>query len=337
MLAAFDPTLLSPPRSPRDEIDAWIVQMADWTELLAKGPIAGCCRTAAQDEVQAAWWSRYDELESMLASERLPYRMSDLMLMLSELQLRLADSPLVENDEVVFSEVATFPQFAPTGFSEQVADCFCELLAEIALLRRDYQRVGLVATTAAAWESDPREIHVAADIALLLRGSGDVIEPASEDAAVSEYLHGCTAVGEAHELLVRHPHRLVTYPELAVRLVWSLLGGDPEELRFRISDGFATSLQRLSYENQGSSGRAMGCWRAMAYVAAGRAAELASLQAHHHHEGSGGGGKAVRNRDGRALYRGWLFQGPDAHRLFWWGGDTPEFLGVTGHDNPPPI
>lgn len=337
MLAAIDPTLLSPPQSSRHEIDAWIVQMADWTALLAEGPVAGCCPLAAHDEVQAAWWSRYEELESMLAGEHLPYRLSELMLMVNELTSRLVGSPLREGDEIVFSEVVTSPTFLPAGLSQPVAAGFCELLAEIALLRRDYQTIGLVATAAAAWESDPHNIHVAAEVAMLSRGAGHLMEPASEDAGVSEYLHGCCTVVDAHRALVRHPHRLIAHPELAVRLAWYFSGGDPHELRLRVSRHFTATLKSLAYDNRCNAARAMSCWRAMGYVAAGRAADLASLEAHHHHEGSGGGGKAVRDRHGRALYRGWLFQGPDAHRLFWWGGETPEFLGVTGHDDPPPI
>jgi hypothetical protein len=116
-------------------------------------------------------------------------------------------------------------------------------------------------------------------------------------------------------------------------LTCASLGHDPDDLLFSISSGFGATLAAMGYDDASMAGRAASCWRAMSFVASGRAGELASLKAHAHKKS----GKPWRDTEGRTLYRGALFMGPNAHRLFWWSGEHPEFVGVAGHDDAPPL
>ncbi len=166
----------------------------------------------------------------------------------------------------------------------------------------------------------------------------EVAEPEDDEGIVRELFVGCCSEVEIMKQLLQCTEELVRSPALGLTCYWlSEAGGVHEDLEFKIGDRCVESMRGLGYDGPGQAARARGCLRAMAFVAAGRPDELRSLEAHPYHTAAGSGAPRFRDSAGRVLYRGWLFQGPDAHRLYWWGGECVEIVGVAGHDDPPPL
>jgi hypothetical protein len=337
MQAAFDPVLLFPPTDRLDKVDDWVLSVSGWTELLGHGPVRGSCPEELQNLAYEKWWTRYDEMTAELGQVGSPYRVNDLLLVWEELRGRLDLRVLPAARDALFDHLAVQPAYVAPALGRDQREGFADHLGALALLRRDTRTAALVFTERASWDGPPDAIEFTGEIAIFADDLGHEAEPEGDAARVREFLVGCCTVSAAHEALVERPERLVHHPELAVRISWRVHTGETDEqLDFKVSEGFVDTLLAMSYDREESSAHAASCWRAMAFIAAGRAGDLSSLEAHPHRQGSGGA-PPIRDHHGRTLYRGAVFMGPNAHRLFWWSGDIPEFVGVAGHDDDPPI
>jgi hypothetical protein len=152
-----------------------------------------------------------------------------------------------------------------------------------------------------------------------------------------KWIHRWDAPSEITQCLRESPLTLIAYPQYGVdAMAERVFRGQAFQLSYAISDTFVASLEAKTYGS--SPGRLAACFRAMAFIAAGRAGALTSLKAHAQHEKEGGGSRPLRDARGRTLYRGYLANNtPNAHRIVWWGGAKPEFVAVLGHDESPPI
>jgi hypothetical protein len=337
MQAAIDPVLLLSPAGRLAQVDEWILRVSALAELLADSPLSGSCPEYLQDLAQATWWAQYGEMGDELKSLGSPFTMNELLQVWEQLRGRLAGRALADDRSVLYSDLEVRPKYAPPIFAVAEHEAFVDHLGDLALLRRDDGEPGLVLTVEESWAAAMETIEVTGQIAVLADESGHEKEPTGEAASLRELLIGCTTIEAARQAIANHPWRLVHHPELAIQLAWTVhSGGDVNDLDFRVADGFSETLVRMGYNTPAESAHVASCWRAMAYIAARRAGDLGSLEAHAHKKG-GAGAPPVKDDEGRVLYRGAVFMGSNAHRLFWWAGDVPEFVGVAGHDDKPPV
>lgn len=339
LLAALDPALLAPPGlddnvDPRD----WVLQTRAWTQLLTDAAVDVSCPSELNELALAAWWHRRDEIVSLVSHGGGPFAHADLLLVLEELRGRLAPSPLADGADVLLANVSLAPDYVYGLFGQTERELFKEHLGELAYRRRQTTHAALVITTPASWSADPHIIELQADVEMW--ETGETLGEADGDGdtgGLREDLTGCLAVADACRALLGHPGALLEHPRLALRaFAVATLGVDPAALRFTVAEGFVASVRAMGYERD--AGRARTCIRAMTLIASGRAGEITGLNAHAVHVGDDGTGPTLRDHRGRTLQRGYLARhSPDAHRLHWWNGETPEFVAVGGHDDPIPV
>lgn len=330
-----DGAWLLPPHLAGISSDEWILLVGAWADVLADAPARTTCPRSLHDAALEAWWSERDGVVDALKREGSPLTHQDLLQVLEQLSGRLVNEALPPNEEVVFTRVATEPEYSHPRLGHQSGDIEHHLAA-VALCRRDRARPSSVITSSVSWNRSCDTIAVEAEIGLLISQAIES-EPSGDAALIRELLAGVTTISALYGFLNKHPCALCMYPRLAVVAAYvAELGGEARELAFEVGDAFCASLRCMNYERQ--PGRAATCWRTMAFVAAGRESELQSLQAHPHRQGTGAGARPVSDDVGRVLMRGYLAQkSPNAHRVFWWSGASPEFVGIGGHDSGPPV
>jgi hypothetical protein len=335
MLGVLDPGLLFPPPNIGENVARWVEMITRWTGLIRDGPVRLATPPVLGTLAAQAWWSRRDQVLEELAASDSPLEHFELVRLMEECRGRLVEHLYPEHELIVVAEASSTPAYVASEFSDDEVAMMLDVIAETACVRSYTSEATCVVTRAESWSESPvGSILVEASAAEKFTAMADTVV---EIGTVREFLTSCTSWEEICGWLMEHPETLVPYADLAVRAAHvALASGDEAELTFDVADGFGATVQRLGYGGQ--PGRARSCWRAMALVASGSQASTQSLQAHTHKTGSGGDAPPVTDSNGRQLWRGYLaLNSPDAHRLFWWGGPRPEFLGVAGHDDPPPL
>ena len=330
---SFDPALLLPPDGAVLTTGTWVIRVREWTDLVSRSGMPIACPSTLHSQALAAWWDERDRVVAALAAEGSPFGHHELTILVEELRGRL--SPVALDDgTVALVSTAASPEYIAPGFRPAQRVTYTEHLAELALARREAGDSAFVLTEERSWSSQVDSIEVRAEIGLY-EERGELLGLDEEESVLREQLDGCCAPVDIYRLLLSRPERLVDTPRFAVEAFGrTMLGLEPSEMRFQISDGFVASLYTLSYDREG--GRAGTCWRAMSLVASGRAADAVGLNAHPVRRDAGGNADPITDPAGRTLMRGYLAQhSPSAHRLHWWGGPTPEFVSVNRHDDLP--
>ncbi len=331
---SIDPALLFPPTLAVLPSTEWALRTRRWTALVGHKAMAPSCPTGLAQKAAAAWWEERDSIAAALEDEGGPLGHGELTRVAEELRARLGESPLSDEHEIAMTSVALVPEYEARALTPQEQEEFRHHVGELGLRRRIRPCCAAVATERSSWAGDPAEIVIEGGIGVWIIG-GVEQDLDEESERVREHIHGCCVPRELFAALLRYPAALVPYPQLGVEAyVASVFGGDPEEPEFRIGRDFISSLQGMNYAHE--PGRASTCWRAMAYIATGRTAEIGSLNAHAVKRGDGSGAPAIKDAAGRILMRGYLAQhSANAHRLHWWTGPRPEFVSVGGHDHVP--
>lgn len=329
-----DPALLFPPALTDLRSTEWAVRVRQWTTLVGHEAMTPSCPTVLTQKAAAIWWEERDSIVAALEDEDGPLAHGELTRLAEELRARLGESPLNDEHQVVMTSVALSPEYGASALTPQEQEEFRHHIGELGLQRQMHPGCTAVATERESWADDPAEIVIEAKIGLWTIGSVEQ-ELNEESESVREHVRGCCVPHELFAALLRYPEALVAYPRLGVEAyVASVLREDPEKPEFRIGRDFVSSLKGMNYTHE--PGRAKTCWRAMAYIATGRAAEVGGLNAHPVKTGDGSGAPAIKDDAGRSLMRGYLAQhSANAHRLHWWAGARPEFVSVGGHDHMP--
>jgi hypothetical protein len=333
--AALDPALLFPPKLPDISAGDWIIKTREWTEIAAGGVVTASCPRALHEKALGVWYEQREAMIANLVAEGSPFSHHEMVVVLEELRGRLAPKALADHDEVALASLELQPAYAPPRLASEEVEIFEEHLGGLALLRKEMNCVAMTLTERASWRDDPNEIRIEGEIDLYIAGG---IEQylGEERTGFVEHITGCCSLSDACEALMANAGKLSDYPRIAVEAAARVRGIDPSHLGFRIGQGFVGSVRRMNYPRE--DGRARTCWRAMASVAAGLVAEMSALNAHPQRIDEGPQSDRVTDASGRTLMRGHLALGsPNAHRLYWWNGTTPEFVGVAGHDDPPPL
>lgn len=324
--------MLHPPTS---DPAGWLAELREWQRLLDDGPFTASCPIALSQHALSLWYANRDAIAEALAQQHLPFDHSELLRVLEPFRGRLAASALPNGVDALVDDPMADPAYTPPSLDADQRGCFTAHLADAGVVRHLDGQLSGVITRANSWAEERDATTVNARVPLLSLGQ-EIIAEVDDERVVRELLRLWRSPVGALSELAGHGCALIDHPELAVRAVFASLGGDPADLRFRMASAFSTTLRARGYAS--TAGRTTTCFRTVALIAAGRAAELSGLEAHPHRAGSGGNDPPVRDRKGRLLYRGYLARSsPDAHRLFWWSGEEPEFVGIAGHDDAPPI
>jgi hypothetical protein len=187
-----------------------------------------------------------------------------------------------------------------------------------------------------SWSHDSDFVALEGTLELWRRGNS-YAEVQDDEHGFREHVVRCQSRTDVYSAFLAHAGLLVSCPVFAVRAsAEALLGLDESELDFSVASTLVTSMEALGYCNDHS--RAKTCWRTMALIAAGKAADVSSLKAHAMRSGDGGNDPPIKDTAGRTLMRGALANNtPGAHRLHWWSGSRPEFVSVGEHDDPVPL
>lgn len=334
--AVLDPVLLLPPELADTPARDWVIQTREWTEIASAGSVVtmSCPRTL-HEKALGTWFEQREALIAGLAAEGSPFQHYELVIILEDLRGRLAPNALADHGEVALGSLEIQPAYVPTRLAADEVGVFEERLGELAMLSGETHSPAMALTEPSSWAGEPGKIQVRGEVALFVTGDveRDLVDESSE---FVEEVIGCCSLSDVCNELLSHAGKLAEHPKMAVEAAARVRGIDSSQLQFTIGDGFVGSVIRMNYARE--DGRARTCWRAMASIAAGRVAEVTALNAHPQRINEGPGAEPVTDVAGRTLMRGHLALGsPNAHRLYWWNGATPEFVGVAGHDDPPPI
>lgn len=329
--AAVDPALLFPPEAPDG---SWVKRTSEWAKIAGHGCLAMSCPSLLHECALASWWEGRARLTAQLAKQGSPLAHQDLVLVVEELRGRLMPSSTVAGAEPLLASVQLTPAYEPEVLDAARRTEFETHLGEVAYVRGQTREIAMVFTSTPSWSSDPSDIEVEAEVEIVM--IADTPEEVDvENRGLREHLVGCCAPADVFKALLGRAGELVPYPRLAVQAYAGSPGVDLGEVRFALAEGFVASLQQMQYA--ADHGRARTCWRTMALIAAGKTGELGGLDAHAVRTSKGAAADPVTDGSGRTLMRGSLATSANAHRLHWWSGDTPEFVSVSGHDDPLPL
>jgi hypothetical protein len=334
-VAAIDPVLLEPPEmTPDTPATDWVIGLKAWTDLVTAARISATCPPILHEAVLARWWNDRARLVDALSAEGGPLTYHDLMVVFEELRGRLRSSPFPDGFEVALRDVVTEPDYVQASLVPAECEEFRLHLGELARHKAETHEVALVFTVRDSWSADSTDITVDAGVELLL--TPDTATEFDDDDGFREHLVGCDTVSDAYGALLADAGILMATPALGVNAFAVVaLKLKPTSLKFTVAEQFAETALHMNYDRE--HGRARTCLRTMALIAAGRTGEITGLNAHAVHRRDGGGAEHMTDAHGRTLMRGYLSQNsPDAHRLHWWNGETPEFVAVCGHDDPIP-
>ena len=328
--AAVDPALLFSPDIPDGH---WVKQTSEWAKVAGHDCFAISCPQSLHEYALASWWEGRARLSAVLAQQDSPLVHQDLVLVVEELRGRLAPSAALADSEALLTDVRLTPMYESAVLDTARRGEFETHLGEVAFASCRTDEIALVFTCAPSWGSDPCDIEVQVKVEMV-RTADAVEEVNKQEQGLREHLIGCCEPSEVFKALMARAGELVRYPRLSVEAYARSQGVDLGELRFALADGFVASLEQMHYAVD--HGRARTCWRTMALIAAGKTGELGGLDAHAVRRTKGPGADPITDGGGRTLMRGCLATSANAHRLHWWSGNTPEFVGVAGHDDPIP-
>lgn len=337
MNVAVDPCVLAPPTAGNADFDSWVLVATELATVVGAPSVRGFCPRPLVDDMYSNWWDSYDAISQGLRQANSPYTPHDLFQLLDQVAGRLAEPSLEGGRSVLLTNSETDPEYAPPGSDNEARDLFSEALGVMAVARREDATPGLVVSQEESWGDSSQYVRATCEIALL-EHEDEAREPENDESTAEETFALCLTPTETYSELIRHAWKLVESPEIGIRAFWAAKvdpGSHPPAPR--ISSTFTATLRAFQYDHPGNNGRAASCFEAMVRVLANRPGDLASIDTHPHRTSTGGNAPAVTDALGRTLYRGKIFKGPNAHRLFWWGGTSPEFVGIAGHDDDPPI
>lgn len=339
MNAVVDASILREPLDGDISIDRWITRLGDLAAIIGSEAIRGCCPRILIDEVLAAWSSDFAALREWLQTTGTPYSVPDLLIVLDQVAGRLHAAPIAASpDTVLLSDIVNSPRYSASLVSPAAREEFAEVLGLVAIARRNEGVPAFVATRPDSWEESSAQVEVHCDIELFVDSTGAEQTPEPGQAHAREVLPLHSESGETLAFLAGHLWMLVGAPEIATWAMWVARFGTEAALpELLVNDAFCSTLLRLQYDKRANAARTASCFRAVTSVLAGRPEDLAAIDAHPHRTSAGGDAQPIADDQGRVLYRGKIYTGPNAHRLFWWGGPCPEFLGVAGHDEKPPL
>lgn len=291
--------------------------MAEWAALIAERTMSASTPREAVAEAVQRWWREREAIGRDLGAVGCPLDHSDLIRVLDELLRLLLTTPLPDEYAVAMGDVRTNPRYA-IEFTPEAVNEHLGLAAE---RKRLLTGPVPVLTQLEHWSVAAAHILVEAD---LLREQG----PGS----IREHLELLESPPGLLKLLADDPCALMENLPLGVRALWEgTYGEDPTQLNFTLGPRMYESIEHMGYRR--NRRYATQLLRAMMLVATG---QPAAIKAHAHRLGPGGNNPPVRDGSGRVLQRGALARNsPNAHRLFWWNGATPEFVCATGHDDDP--
>lgn len=333
--AAVDPALLYPPTS-AEQLNSWLDAICEWDDVASFRALTLSCPKALHESALSSWWEHYQPISALLAETGSPLAHQDLVRLCEQLRGRLLDGAAPHGGDVLLDQAVCRPDYQPPELAPVDRELFIEHLGTVAAFKDQDSTLATVITRPGSWSDPASAIEVSAVVALRIGPTGLAEEPCEDDAIVREFLSAWRDPTDAYLGFASCPCELIGDPVRAVKAFAVKLGLDPPPLRFKVAPGFRDTLIGMGYRS--TPGRAATCWRTMAMIAAGRAGDLTGLAAHPHRSGDGGDAPAVKDKAGRILYRGYLAQSsPNAHRIFWWSGRDPEFVGVAGHDDAPPL
>jgi hypothetical protein len=332
IVGVLDPILFEAPAGDAESVVAWLRDISEWATRIRDGPVVLVSPRDAEAAVLAQLFERRAQLEDSLRPGTLGF--PDVVQAIEALRAQAMNRSL---GGLAWNAVTTTPGHHVLVNSTGSDLDFPAACGDAAVQRRDAGAVVGVVAAARSWP-DESPLLVEGEIALW-EVDNELAEPDEGERFVREYVGVWVDEQDLHQQYLSAPAELLDHLAVAVRVAYHTAAGAPlsPEREFGISAGFASTLRAMNYDVVGNRGRLLTCLRAMAMIAACRAAEVSGLEAHFH-KVKAAGGEPLRDSSGRRLYRGYLAQhSPNAHRLFWWEGAKPEFLGIAGHDDPPPL
>lgn len=331
--AALDSSIVTPAGAIAHGIAPWVALVRMATNMAASEVAEINSRPVLVQQAASSWWENRKEINERLERCDSPLGVNDLLPIVDSLLARTI--PTVGSHTCLVSGPSTTPKYVPSELSSPERSSFVEFLGEFAacscLL---VDRSAVVLTNRHGWEWPTSEIDVRAT-AEAIECDGQEVADHSYESNVSMSIPAVSTSHQLYEVVLRQPLVALKDPRLAIRAQLSALGFKTSG--FDVSPKFVDSLRALGYGSTANAGRLSGCTRAAAFVASKRTMQLPSLKPHPFRKSIGGSSLPVRRSDGEILYRGWLEDRPNAHRLYWWGGDKPELVGVASHDDKPPI
>jgi hypothetical protein len=332
MHIAVDPVLLQPPA--QDPL-TWLAELKSWQKLLDEGPFTASCPIELSQQALSLWYQHRETFTDLCTRTGCALTPDDFIRVLDPFRGRLADTAFPSGVDALLDSPAVEPSYCPAELDQPDLSLVVHHLAQAAARRHLEGKLTSVMTRPSSWEDDRTEAAVTAEMPLLSIDDDD--DPTVEERSIRELLPLWRTESRALNVLAEHCESLIDHPQLAVRAMFATLAAEGTPTPgFSIGPNFSTSLHAMGYHH--ASGRATTCFRAMALIAAGRTAELSGLEAHPQRTGPNGNDPYRRDDAGRMLYRGYLAnKSPGAHRLFWWSGEEPEFVGIAYHDDEPPL
>ena len=319
-----DPLPFAPPGD--GDLAAWTKMVRRVGSVISQAAVHGACSGSLRDKVIALWYSEQPE------DSRFPgYEMARLA---AETLGRLHDSPTFSRGAPLLDHVRCTPKYEADRLSQDERLALEENVAEAGCCKGEGNaHVGLLSSES-AWSEPASHVLVEADIVARDDPAFGLVEPASAEVGIREFLPRSDSIDEVLARCCEFPSILIGYPEFAVEAFWvSVFGGSVDSLDFEVGSDFEASVQAMNYLNE--EGLARTCLRVMTRIASGQAGEI---EGHRERQGSGPSDPPLCDRHGVPVMRAYLANHTsDPHRLFWLRSERPKFLNVTGHEGRPAI